>query len=248
MKKNYLITAVIFLTCGCNSNDDKIISEDQILSNTEWIYGNFEDDDILDMDPVESIDTVSYDPIEKYFPDIQLICTKGEIEFTEKSDTTIKEISSPRAKLKFSIDECQYYADNGYKFITINNTKYYSQTITYKAQSYTSSVNPYLSLEVTEEAIKFYLLNPNTNNLTEHNYLKLDNFKNTKKWKETNTSKSKEYIDIDKDIFSYKRLNNEIILSNEKKKWIGVMDSSNWTISFTQISPNKIDIPTFTLN
>lgn len=54
-------------------------------------------------------------------------------------------------------------------------------------------------------------------------------------------------INPEEEIFSYQRNGNEVILTNSGKKWIGMLDTDAWTLSFVQIVSEKKEIPTFRL-
>ena len=54
-------------------------------------------------------------------------------------------------------------------------------------------------------------------------------------------------INPEEEIFSYQRNGDEVILTNSGKKWIGMLDTDAWTLSFMQIVPEKKEIPTFRL-
>lgn len=84
---------------------------------------------------------------------MELVCTIGEVSSTEEEDVSQDESLQLRAKLTFTNRDCIYYSDEGISYTTVEVIKHYSQTTTYVAQSYTSSVNPYMSLEVTKDAI-----------------------------------------------------------------------------------------------
>lgn len=47
--------------------------------------------------------------------------------------------------------------------------------------------------------------------------------------------------------FNYQRSDNEVVLTNSSKKWIGTLDTDAWTLSFVQIIPEKKELPTFSL-
>ena len=252
MKKIYLFAAMALIMMSCSSNDEENYPADELLAGTEWRYGTFHDDDYLDVTPKDSLSEDNmYDSfLETFFPDIELICTIGEVSSTEEEDVSQGELPfiGSRAKLTFTNRECIYYRDEGISYTTIKIIKHYSQTTTYVAQSYTSSVNPYISLEVTKDAITLYQTHHYTGQQMEHVYLKLDNFKHTKTWDETVSSDTEEsYINPKEETFNYQRNGNEVVLTNSSKKWIGTLDTDAWTLSFVQIVPEKKELPTFSL-
>lgn len=252
MKKIYLLAAMALIMMGCSSNDEENYPADELLAGTEWRYGTFHDDDYLDQEPSISVDEDTYYDkfFEDYFPNVELICTIGEISSTEDEDVSQGELPfiGSRAKLTFTNRECLYYSDEGISYTTVNVIRHYSQTTTYVAQSYTSSVNPYMSLEVTKDAIIIYQTHPYTGQQMEHVYLELDNFKHTKTWDETVSSDTEESsINPKEETFSYQRNGNEVVLTNSSKKWIGTLDTDAWTLSFVQIIPEKKELPTFSL-
>lgn len=250
MKKIYLLAAMALIMMSCSSNDEENYPEDELLAGTEWRYGTFHDDDYLDQQPSTSVDEETYYDkfLEDYFPDVELVCTIGEVSSTEEEDVSQDESLQSRAKLTFTNRECLYYSDEGISYTTVEVIKHYSQTTTYEAQSYTSSVNPYISLEVTKDAITLYQTNPYTGQQIEHIYLKLDNFKHTKTWDETVSSDTEESaINPKEETFSYQRNGNEVVLTNSNKKWIGTLDTDAWTLSFIQIVPEKKELPTLRL-
>ena len=235
---------------GCSSDDEGNYLADELLAGTEWRYGTFNDDDYLDQEPTTSIDTsYFYDNfLEEYFPGVELICTIGEVSSTEEENVSQDENLQSRAKLTFTNSGCIYYSDEGVSYTTVEVIRHNSQITTYVAQSYTSSVNPYMSLEVTKDAIIRYYSDPYTGRQIEDVYLELDNFKHTKTWNETVSSDTEEScINPKEEIFSYQRNGNEVILTNSSKKWVGTLDTDAWTLSFMQIVPEKKEIPTFRL-
>ena len=84
---------------------------------------------------------------------MELVCTIGEVSSTEEEDVSQDGSLQSRAKLTFINRDCIYFSVESISFTTVDVIKHYSQTTTYVAQSYTSSVNPYMSLEVTKDAI-----------------------------------------------------------------------------------------------
>lgn len=250
MKKICLFAAMALIMVGCSSDDEGNYLADELLAGTEWRYGTFNDDDYLDQEPTTSIDTsYFYDNfLEEYFPGVELICTIGEVSSTEEENVSQDENLQSRAKLTFTNSGCIYYSDEGVSYTTVEVIRHNSQITTYVAQSYTSSVNPYMSLEVTKDAIIRYYSDPYTGRQIEDVYLELDNFKHTKTWNETVSSDTEEScINPKEEIFSYQRNGNEVILTNSSKKWVGTLDTDAWTLSFMQIVPEKKEIPTFRL-
>ena len=252
MKKIYLLAAMALIVMSCSSNDEENYPADELLAGTEWRYGTFHDDDYLDQEPIEdsTIISIADNILEKYFPNVQLLCTTGEVNTTDEEEKTQGELPfiGSRAKLTFTNRECLYYSDEGISYTTVNVIRHYSQTTTYVAQSYTSSVNPYMSLEVTKDAIIIYQTNPYTGQQMEYVYLELDNFKHTKTWDETISSDTEEScINPKEETFNYQRNGNEVVLTNSSKKWIGTLDTDAWTLSFVQIIPEKKELPTFSL-
>lgn len=250
MKKRYLLAAMALIVMSCSSNDEENYPADELLAGTEWRYGTFHDDDYLDQEPIEEVTPENINWLDKYFPDVELICTIGEVSSTEDEDVSQGELPfiGSRAKLTFTNRECIYYSDEGISYTTVEVIRHYSQTTTYVAQSYTSSVNPNMSLEVTKDAIIIYQTNPYTGQQMGHVYLELDNFKHTKTWDETVSSDTEEScINPIEETFSYQRNGNEVVLTNSSKKWIGTLDTDAWTLSFVQIIPEKKELPTFSL-
>lgn len=251
MKKIYLLAAMALIMIGCSSNDEENLPADELLAGTEWRYGTFHDEDVLDTVPSHQITTGDVSGvIDYYFPDVQLVCTKGEVSITEESDsdTLYWYASRPRAKVSFTNRECKYYGDNGFIVVTDKQVRHYSQTTTYIEQSHTSPVNPYISLEVTKDAITLYRLNPYIGEQIEQVCLNLDNFQSNKTWDESTQIGSREVsIAPEEETFNYQRTGNEVVLTNSNKKWIGTLDTDNWTLSFVQIVPEKKEIPTLTL-
>lgn len=76
---------------------------DELLAGTEWRYGTFHDD-FLDQEPSISVDEDTYYDkfLEYYFPDVELICTIGEVSSTEEEDVSQDESLQSRAKLTFT--------------------------------------------------------------------------------------------------------------------------------------------------
>lgn len=252
MKKMYLLAAMALMMISCSSNDEENLPVDELLAGTEWRYGTFHDDydDYLDVPPQSSVDVDHFAFLDAYFPDVQLICTIGEASTTDEEETTQGKVPSigPRAKLTFTNRECLYYSDEGISYTTVEVIRHYSQTTTYVAQSYTSSVNPYFSLKVTKDAIMIYQTHPYTGQQMEHIYLELDNFQHTKTWKETISSDTEETcINPMEETFNYQRNGNEVVLTNSNKRWIGTLDTDSWTLSLVQIVPEKKEMPTFSL-
>lgn len=249
MKKIYLLAAMALIMISCSSNDEENLPADELLAGTEWRYGTFYDDDFLDKDTLSQI-IIEDSFMSYYFPGVQLACTKGEVSITEESDsdTLYWYASQARAKLSFTNRECKYYGDNGFIVVTDKQVRHYSQTTTYIEQSYTSPVNPYISLGITKDAIIRCQTNPYTGEQMEYIYLKLENFQSTKTWDESTEVGSREIsIDPEEETFNYQRTGNEVVLTNSNKKWIGTLDTDNWTLSFVQIVPEKKEIPTLSL-
>lgn len=251
MKKVYLLAAMALVMMGCSSDDEENFPADELLAGTEWRYGTFHDDDYLDVTPTDSInEETMFNDLDKFFPDVELICTIGEVSSTDEENVSQGELPfiGSRAKLTFTNRECIYYSDEGVTYTTVEVVRHYSQTTTYVAQSYTSSVDPNISLEVTKDAIIIYQTHPYTGQQMEHVYLELDNFRHTKTWNETISSDTKEScINPQEETFGYQRNGNEVILTNSSKKWIGTLDTDAWTLSFMQIVPEKKELPTFSL-
>ena len=252
MKKIYLLAAMALIVMSCSSNDEENYPADELLAGTEWRYGTFHDDDYLDQEPIEEVTPENINWLDKYFPDVELICTIGEVSSTEDEDVSQGELPfiGSRAKLTFTNRECIYYSDEGISYTTVEVIRHYNQTTTCVAQSYTSSVNPNVSLEVTKDAIYICRMIPAVTGLYKdvQVYLELDNFKHTKTWDETVSSDTEEScINPKEETFSYQRNGNEVVLTNSSKKWIGTLDTGAWTLSFMQIVPEKKEIPTFRL-
>ena len=252
MKKIYLLAAMALIVMSCSSNDEENYPADELLAGTEWRYGTFHDDDYLDQEPIEEVTPENINWLDKYFPDVELICTIGEVSSTEDEDVSQGELPfiGSRAKLTFTNRECIYYSDEGISYTTVEVIRHYSQTTTYVAQSYTSSVNPNVSLEVTKDAIYICRMIPAVTGLYKdvQVYLELDNFQHTKTWDETVSSDTEEScINPKEETFSYQRNGNEVVLTNSSKKWIGTLDTDAWTLSFVQIIPEKKELPTFSL-
>lgn len=250
MKKIYLFAAMALIMMSCSSNDEENFPADELLTGTEWRYGTFYDNDYQDVMPEDPTIIDADNTLETYFPDVQLICITDEVNTTDEEETTQGELPfvGSRAKLTFTNRECLYYSDEGISYTTVKEIRHYSQTTTYVAQSYISTVNPYISLEVTKDAIIIYQTNPYTGQQMEHVYLELNNFQHTKTWEETISSDTEEScINPKEETFSYQRNGNEVVLSNSNKKWIGTLDTDAWTLSFVQIIPEKKEMPTFRL-
>lgn len=249
MKKIYLLAAMALIVMSCSPNDEESYPTDELLVGTEWSYGTFQDDDFLDQKPNEEInEEIYYDKfLEDYFPDVELVCTIGEASCKEDESTSEHTVSAPRAKLIFN-NRASYYGDSGYTETITTKMGHYSQTTTYVPQNYTSTINPYISLKVTKDAITLHQTNPYTGQQAEHIYLKLNNFKHTKTWNKTiSADTASVYNDIVEETFSYQRNGNEVILTNSNKKWIGTLDTGTWTLSFVQVVPEKKELPTFNL-
>lgn len=252
MKKIYLLAAMALIMVGCSSDDEGNYLADELLAGTKWRYGTFHDDDYLDQEPSTSVDiSTSHDKfLEEYFPGVELICTIGEVSSTEDKDISQGENLQSRAKLTFTNSECIYYSDEGFSYTTVEVIRHYSQTTTYVEQSYTSTVNPDLSLEVTKDAIYICRMVAAVTGPYKdmYVYIRLDNFQHTKTWDETVSSDTEEScINPKEEIFSYQRNGNEVILTNSGKKWIGMLDTDAWTLSFVHIVSEKKEIPTFRL-
>lgn len=216
MKKIFLLAAMAMIMVGCSSDDEGNYLADELLAGTEWRYGTFHDDDYLDRDSISSISEVNmYDDFfETFFPDVQLIYTVGEASSTEEENVSQDENLQSRAKLTFTNSECIYYSDEGVSYTTVEVIRHNSQTTTYVAQSYTSTVNPNVSLEVTKDAIYICRIIPAAAGPYQDVkvYLELDNFKHTKTWNETVSSDTEEScINPKEEIFSYQRNGNEVI-------------------------------------
>ena len=77
---------------------------------------------------------------------MELVCTIGEVSSIKEEDVSQDESLQSRAKLTFTNRNWIYYSDEGISYTTVEVIKHYNQTTTYEAQSYTSSVNPYIVL------------------------------------------------------------------------------------------------------
>ena len=238
----------VLLICGCSSDNDNQFNDD-LLSGTEWRYGRFEDDNYLDQIPNQNVTEETYfDALVQYFPGVELKCIDGEIECSEESSVSKYIVSEPRAKLSFTKNGVLYYGDSGYTAVTTTKVAHYSQIVTYASQSYVSTVNPYISLEITKDAIMLYQTRPDTEQRIEYEYLSLNDFKYTKVWDETIlTDTERVYNDIVEEVFSSQREAKEVVLTNEHRKWIGTLDTDAWTLSFVQIIPERKNIPIFKL-
>ena len=91
---------------SCSSNDEENFPADELLAGTEWRYGTFYDDDYLDVPPIEQVTPENVDLLDKYFPNVELICTAGEVNTTDEEEKTQGELPfvGSRAKLTLPIE------------------------------------------------------------------------------------------------------------------------------------------------
>ena len=110
MKKIYLFAAMALIMMGCSSNDEENYPADELLAGTEWRYGTFHDDDFLDQKPNEEVNEETYYDkfLEDYFPDVELVCTIGEVSSTEEEDESQDGSLQSRSKLTFTNRDCIY--------------------------------------------------------------------------------------------------------------------------------------------
>ena len=240
---------------GTLSDEDGLYPTDvtdtvEVVADTvavDGLYPTETDTDtvVVDSVAVEPVVEIISGNLYENFPD--LVYTKGEVYSKERSDTTWLSGELYGAKLTFSGNKCILYEEN-FEDIEITKIEQYMQTTTYVAQSLTSVLTPYYKLEVTKNAIILYKTNPYTGYQTSEIYCSLQNFQYTTSWEE---ELSTEYETIlysqNSETFNYQRTGNEVILTNNNKKWIGTLDTDAWTLSFVQIIPEKKEIPTFSL-
>lgn len=229
---------------SCSSNDENNLPVDELLNGTEWKHGKLSDDERLY--PVDITQVAeNTDEFSKHFPNVT--CTKGEIKSTERCDTVRLSGELYGAKLTFSGNRCILYEEK-YEDLKVTKVECNVQTTTYMEQSHTSVLTPYYSMKVTKDAIIVYVTNPYTGYQKSSIYLSLQNFQYTASWENELSTEYETLIhNQNTETFNYQRTEDELILTNANKKWIGTLDTDNWTLSFVQIIPDKKELPIFSL-
>ncbi len=239
INKLCLTFILIFTLTGCSSDEDNQTGE--LLKGTKWEWRYLDVPPTNVEPPVEYYDQLS--GILKIFSNLSY--SIGDISTTESTKTNPIQGSHITHTLKFSDSHCIYEIEN------------YSLTMVYqletKLQSYTFSqqicVNPY-----SKDTLKVF-----SDGLYHHPYFErkqevrkvysLDNFK-ANKFVGTDTlsiKEEKKYNEQVTEKYSYQRIENEVVMTNENKKWIGTIDKTNWTMKVVQIIPERKDLHTLTL-
>lgn len=240
INKLYLVSIIaVFILIGCSVNEDN--QTDELLKGTEWEWK------YLDVPPTNVEPPTGYydqlSEILKMFSNLSY--SIGDISTTESTKTNPIQGSHITHTLKFSDSHCIYEIEN------------YSLTMVYqletKLQPYIFSqqtcVNPYSkdTLKVSSDGLYYHPYSERRQEV--HKVYSLDNFK-ANKFVGTDTlsiKKEKEYNEQVTEAYSYQRTDNEVIMINENKKWIGAINKTNWTMKVAQILPEKKDLHTFIL-
>lgn len=250
MKKIHLLTIAILLTVNClmvscSTNDENNLPADELLNGTEWKHGKLSNDERLYPDGPDVPEVEAIDEFSEHFPNVTY--TKGEMKSTVRCDTVRLSGELYGAKLTFSGNRCILYEEE-YEDLKVTKIECNVQTTTYVEQSHTSVLAPYYSMKVTKDAIIVYVTNPYTGYQSSSIYRSLQNFQYTASWENELSTEYETLIhNQSTETFNYQRTEDELILTNANKKWIGTLDTDNWTLSFVQVAPEKKDIPTFSL-
>ena len=238
--KMYLFSIIIvFIQIGCSSNDGN--QTDELLKGTEWEWKYLYIPPTSVEPPTEYYDQLS--GLLKMFSNLSY--SIGDISTTESIKTNPIQGSHITHTLKFSDSHCIYEIEN------------YSLTMVYqletKLQPYIFlqqiCVNPYSkdTLKVFSDGLYYHPYSERTQEVRK--VYSLNNFK-ANKFVGIDTLSTKEeklYKEQTTETYSYQRTDTEIIMSNTSKKLVGNLNTSEWTILLTQISPEKKDLYLFKL-
>lgn len=235
-KLNLASIIIVFMLMGCNSNEDN--QTDELLKGTlwEWKYLNATPSDNINQVEIYS-DLLTI--LSQYFSDIKY--SIGPTFSTEKIDTSYHQGEHFNAHLKFENEECEY-SEECFREATISHIEKKIQTYILEENIY---INEYINmtLQIKSDGAHIYI------NGEEKKIYPLDNFKTNKYIGETivKTTDEKIHKSKDSESFHFQRTENEIIFSNKNKKWIGILNPTDWTMSLVQILPERKDLHTFTL-
>lgn len=236
LNKLYLAFIIVFTLTGCSSGEDN--QTDELLKGTKWEWRYPEIVPPILVPPTEYYDPLS--GILDMFPNLSY--SIGDISTTESTETNPIQGNHITHILKFSDSHCIYEIEN------------YSLTMVYqletKLQSRTFSQQIYISRFLKKDTLKVF-----SDGLYFHPYLEpkkvkniypLDNFKSYKMVDIDTLSikKEKKYNEQVTETYSYQRIENEVIMTNENKKLIGTIDKTNWTMKVVQIIPERKDLHT----
>lgn len=230
MKRIYICAAGLCLCC-CNTDNDGENAGDEMLAGTEWRCDEWktwleEPDGIITTTPsileyiIDNVPGVIYDTTTSYG--------------AEATDTTRQDAVS-QATLTFSTRTCRFHS-----------LYYRPATITHFLPIYTTYTLPdqtseWLKVEngmvfLYDPAKERYEFVPCSNQLTEctgRQFLSEEDVR----------------LDLTEEhyTFDYQRNGHELLLSSPDRKWTGLLDPEAWTLSFTQLLPEKKELPVFYL-
>lgn len=251
MKKYGLCGFLAAFLCGCGTDEGggAALTGGGLLDGTEWRTEGFDAEEVPELFPnlPQEVDDSGF---ETFFSDAELVCTEVKVTSTETFEEKSRDVSWPRAKLVFSGNTCRYYEDSGYTLTETVRADRFSQTSTYAPQSRVSSKDPNVTLEVNRDGIFVCYTYPLLTGLkTEARlYRALDNYRYTRTWTDSTVVKTeKTYNGIREETFYCQCILDEIVLTSGGKKWIGTLDTDDWTIAFIQIVPERKELPIFHL-
>ena len=229
----------VFILIGCSANEHDHI--DELLKDTEWEWKFLELLPRYNEDP-----TVYLDPLSKaleMFSD--LTYSLGDIITTESTKTNPIPGSNITHHLRFSGSHCiceieDYSLARVYQLATKTQPYIFSQQ---------TCVNPYSkdTLKVSSDGLYYHPYSERRQKIQK--VYSLNNFKVNKivGIDTLSIKQDKEYNEQVTEKFSYKRTDNEVIMINANKKWIGTINKTDWTMKVVQIIPEKKELHTFIL-
>lgn len=234
MKKLGYAFWLISVLTACNSETEEI--KDEFLSDTVWQWKS------IGQTPESSITESWFDNFAnmlELFPDIKY--SLGEISEVQKEDTLFHSGEYNIAHLNFGKGICTYYEER-YQEVTIKQYNLQYQQYIFDSGEYN---NDYIGiLKVTKDGI--YL---NHRFGYKEKIYTLDNFQYNRYIGKRLSGKKddKVYFMKNEFPFNFQRTDEQVILTNDSLKWIGIIDFTQYTIDVNQILPSKKTIHTFEL-
>lgn len=140
--------------------------------------------------------------------------------------------------LKFESETCKINREQYEQTVIIRYKNVYEYSVFQDQTCY----NGIYTLKVIGNTIYLYCKNGESKNISFSN--------RWIKYKTSQTlSQKEEKLDWvqSEETFDYQRTLDEIVLVNDSKKWVGVLNTDDWTITFSQIVPEKKELPVFHL-
>lgn len=228
----------VFTLIGCSSNEDN--QTDELLKGTAWEWKYF------DVPSTGTTDTDYYDTLGemlKRFPNLSYYI--GDISTTESTKTNSRGGSHITHTLKFIDSHCIYEIED-YSLTLVYQLETKMQPLIFSQQT---CVNSYSkdTLKVLSDGLYYYPYSERGQDVQKvyslHDF-KADNFLGVDT---LSIKEEKNYKEQVTETYSYQRIDNEVVMTNENKKWIGTIDKTNWTMKVVQILPERKDLHTFTL-